>query len=110
MRAVSLSGRGRAKREKKDSSQRFSILLPLVPSLTLRYLLRYLKDPAQTDPTLVSVDSFCGARTATPTQLIDHYRRQAFELLRIRRSKRLRPRDGKEKKEFVDPYRKSSLG
>lgn len=81
-----------------------------VPSLTLRYLLRYLKDPAQTDPTLVSVDSFCGARTATPTQLIDHYRRQAFELLRIRRSKRLRPRDGKEKKEFVDPYRKSSLG
>ncbi|KAI5639250.1 hypothetical protein M9H77_00575 [Catharanthus roseus] len=38
-----------------------------VPSLTLRYLLRYLKDPAQTDdPTLVTVDSFCGARTASP--------------------------------------------
>ncbi|GMN32812.1 hypothetical protein TIFTF001_044716 [Ficus carica] len=32
--------------------------------------------------TLLTVDSFCGARTATPTRLIDRYCRQAFELLR----------------------------
>ncbi|KAI5669079.1 hypothetical protein M9H77_18932 [Catharanthus roseus] len=38
-----------------------------VTSLTLRYLMRYLKDLAQTDdPTLVTVDNFCGARTASP--------------------------------------------